>query len=272
MKRALGSLVVAIILVGTSACGSSPSTTKPSVAHQSADTRALAAPPTVGACRNLTFAAAAASSNSTPVVPCTTTHTAVTVAVGSLVDKNHPTLTNVNSPAVQQRLAVTCPTTVKAYAGGGRNTFELSLVKAVWFLPTQAQFDAGAHWYRCDLIALSSANQLAPLAGKMRRALDPARALNRWGLCSNAAPSASNYRWAACAQRHRWRAVAVVNLPRKAVFMSKSAGAAAVKDCGTIAANDAAGKLKYTWSFEWPNRQQWQAGQRYGWCWLPKSN
>ena len=36
-----------------------------------------------------------------------------------------------------------------------------------------------------------------------------------------------------------------------------------------VASGRSNGSLKYTWSFEWPTRDQWDAGQRYGYCWVP---
>lgn len=271
-RNLLGSMIAGLVLMSAAACGSTATGSSSTNTHPSDRPTIAAQPPAVGACRNLTYHAAEANSDSTPTIPCTSQHTAVTVAVGSLVDKQHPTLTNVNSAAVQHRLIVTCKKDVNAYVGGGSKQYALSLVQAIWFLPTPEQIAAGAHWYRCDLVVLAGESRLAPLPNKMRNALTPSRALNRWGTCGNAAPSSPKFRRVLCSAPHKWRAVAVVDVPRKSAYLARPTGANASKKCGTIAANNAAGALRYTWSFQWPNKQQWQAGQRYGLCWLPKRN
>lgn len=271
-KRLLGTVVAATILLSATACGSTPTKTPPPTPQAANTSHTAPQAPVVGACRNLSFAAAASTSDDTTPVPCASHHTAVTVTVGSLVDKKHPTFTDVNSPAIQQRLAVACPRAVKAYAGGSAETFKLSLVQALWFLPTPTQIADGARWYRCDMVVLAGPNQLATLTGRMRNMLAPPHALNRWGTCGQVAPSSPKFRHELCSAKHKWRAIAIVTLPQKSRYLAKAATASATKSCGTIAASNAAGALKYTWSFEWPNKQQWQAGQRYGLCWLPRSN
>lgn len=272
MKATLKRIAVAAVVLGVSACGSTAAKSPATSTHPSGAPRTISTEPTTGACRNLSFSAAESNSDATPVVPCTGIHTAVTVAVGSLIDKQHPTITNVSSPAIQQRLISTCKQDVMKYVGGSNQTYALSLVQAIWFLPTAKQFAAGAHWYRCDLVVLAGQSRLAPLPAKARGLLARPHALNRWGTCSNASPSSPKFRLQLCGAKHRWRAVAMMPVPRKSIYLSKAVGAEALKNCGKIAANNSTGKLKYTWTFEWPNKQHWQAGQRYGLCWLPKSN
>lgn len=261
-------LLACMILVIVTACGNA---TPPKPPKASAPLPPPAAP-IVGTCRDLTFAAAAAASDSTPTIPCSTTHTAVTVAVGTLVDQAHLKTLNINAPAVQQRLAVSCPKAVEAYSGGRGRIFDLSQIQALPFVPTPAQIARGANWYRCDMVVLAAPNTLALVTGSMRHALNPAHALDRWGICGTAAPSSKSFRRVVCSAHHSWRAIALVDLPRKAAYLGASTSRAASLACRKIAAKLAHGALKYSWSFEWPNKQQWQAGQRFGLCWLPRSH
>jgi hypothetical protein len=39
--------------------------------------------------------------------------------------------------------------------------------------------------------------------------------------------------------------------------------------CGDVARARAADPLDFTWSQEVPTREQWDAGQHYGICWVP---
>ena len=72
-----------------------------------------------------------------------------------------------------------------------------------------------------------------------------------------------------CRRKHAWRAVDTAAIDRSARYLGARATAAGDAACKDVAAARANGALKYTWSFEWPTRDQWTAGQRYGFCWVP---
>lgn len=266
LTRVLALAGASLVLAG---CGSSASTGAGPTASASAKPPAA---PTVGACRLLAFKDASAQTNDLPPVPCSAPHTAITVDVGSLVDAKHPTLTNVNAPEVQHRLAVSCPTAAQKYLGASENTLRLSQVVPIWFLPTPAQIEAGAHWYRCDVVVLARPNELGDLPATMSGALAQPQALNDWGTCANVAPASQDFRRQLCRDPHHWRAVSVVEVPAATKYLDKAAGADASKQCGEVAKSLADNPQKFSWSFEWPNQQQWQAGQRFGLCWLPESD
>ena len=265
--RALRALLVCAILVIVAACG----TVAP---HKAAKPKPTPPPPAplVGTCRTLTFAAAAAASDSTATVPCTQKHTAITVSVGTLVDPAHLKRLDINAPAVQQRLAVSCPKAVQAYVGRSGPTFDLSQIQALAFVPTPGQIARGANWYRCDMVVLAGPSALAAVTGTMRNALVPSRALDRWGTCGTTTPSAKTFKRVICSTRHSWRAIAVINIPKSSGYLAKTTSTAAGLACRKIATKAAHGALKYSWSFEWPNKQQWLAGQRFGLCWLPRAH
>ena len=46
----------------------------------------------------------------------------------------------------------------------------------------------------------------------------------------------------------------------------KGAGQTVCADAARAIASDA---LDYEWGYEWPTKDQWQAGQTYGRCWSP---
>lgn len=263
-------LIVAVTALSVlTACG----TAKAPTTHPSSPSpvRNTPATPQSGTCHALTFTTALGSSDPTPSVACTQTHTAVTVAVGTLADPSQAP-TDINSASVQQRLAVDCPKAVHTYVGGDDTTFDLSMIQAVWFIPTTTEIARGATWYRCDLVVVSGTNQLAPLPPTMQNALAAPNALNQWGICGTAAPSDKAFARILCSTPHTWRAVSLVQLPPTAGYLDKTVAANASNSCRDVASKAAKGALKFTWSFEWPNEQKWQAGQRYGWCWLPSTS
>ncbi|MGN6161261.1 MAG: septum formation family protein [Marmoricola sp.] len=209
-QRGWAILVAAIAVIAT-ACGGPK-------AHPAPKPKPTPPPaaPAVGACRNLTFASAAAASDDTPTVPCTSRHTAITVAVGTLVAKSQVKHLDINAPAVQQLLAVSCPHAVETYTGARAGIFDLSQIQAIPFVPTPTQIARGANWYRCDLVVLAAPNTLARVLGTMHLALKPARALDRWGTCGNTSPSSASFRRELCSRPQHWRAVSQVSLPKNA--------------------------------------------------------
>jgi hypothetical protein len=227
------------------------------------------APPRVGSCHRLSFAGATAPTDDEPAVPCTRSHTSVTIHVGRLDPLADGHLLAVDSREAQAVLAKRCPRTMAPYVRGSEKQRRLSRFAVVWFGPTVEEADRGARWYRCDLVALGGDNQLAPLARRMRGVLDRSGALDRWGTCGTAAPDAERFTRVICSRHHRWRAVDVVALPDHATFLGKKATAGANDRCQAVAADRAGTALKFSWSFEWPTRQQWKDGRRYGFCWLP---
>jgi hypothetical protein len=147
----------------------------------------------------------------------------------------------------------------------------LSRVEAVWFRPSLEQADAGADSFRCDVVVVSKEGTLLELPRTMKGALDASNALDEFGTCGTAAPDAKSFQRVVCSEKHSWRAVDVVDLPRDAHYLAKDVTATGDGACKDVASERANGALKYTWSFEWPTRAQWQTGQRYGYCWVPEA-
>ena len=272
MRARLGTSVVVLLTV-LAACSSE----KPQAADEPSKTASASssapAPvrPQVGACHRLTFDEAADPVDSGSSVPCGRPHTAQTIKVGTIADLSDGHLLAVDSPAVRSRLAKACPPALPHWVGGDQTTQRLSRLEAVWFGPSLAQADAGADWFRCDVVGLRTGGELITLPRKIKGVLDAPDALDTYGTCGTAAPDAKGFERVICSERHSWRAVDVVDLPASTKYLDKGAAATGDSACKDVAAQRANGALKYTWSFEWPTRVQWKAGQRYGYCWVPEA-
>jgi len=262
-------VVVLALAFVASACSSDdepeaePTTSTPTVA---------AVPPPAPprrACYDLDFDEALQASSAAGPVPCSARHTAATIRVGTIQPVRDGHLLAVDSDTVQQQIARRCRTRLAAHVGGDEETRRLSRLTAVWFSPTLAQSDRGARWYRCDLVALAGRERLAPLPRSTKDLLAADDALERFGTCGTASPAAKRFQRVICSQRHSWRARATIDLPTGAKYLGKAAGAAADSACRDIEARLASDILELRWSFEWPTREQWSAGQRYGYCWTP---
>lgn len=274
-RRTTTSLLLAATLAATlAACSSGDdgdTADRPSAGASVASAPPAPAAPKVGSCHELTLDEATEPVDTGPAVPCARPHTSQTTKVGKLAALADGHLLAVDSPTVQKRLAQVCPPSLGAFAGGDQTTQRLSRLEVVWFAPSLEEADAGADWFRCDVVGLRKEGELITLPRRMKGVLDQPDALDRFGTCGTAAPSAKNFQRVVCSERHRWRAVDDIDLPQKARHLAKDVGATADAQCKDVASERANGALQYTWAFEWPTRAQWDAGQRYGYCWVPES-
>jgi hypothetical protein len=274
MTRLLGTTFVLVVLVGGLAGCSSA---KPEAAEEpSGGASATSAPPpptppTVGSCHALTLDQATDPVDPEESVPCGQKHTAVTFKVGKLQALDDGHLLAVDSPTVRARLAKSCPPALPKFLGGDQTAQRLSRLEAVWFGPSLEQADAGADWYRCDVVGLRKEGALIELPKKMNGALDAPGALDTYGTCGTAAPDAKTFQRVVCSEKHSWRAVDDIDLPADTKYLARDAAAAGDSACKDVASSRADGALKYTWSFEWPTRAQWATGQRWGYCWVPEA-
>ena len=80
-------------------------------------------------------------------------------------------LVAVDSTRVQQQVARVCPRKLAAFLGTTDDALRLTMLRAVWFTPSVEQSDAGANWYRCDVVAVAGDNRLAKMRGTLKGAL-----------------------------------------------------------------------------------------------------
>jgi Septum formation len=265
--------IVLLLLTALAGCSSSESTSPDTPAGGASASSAPPPPaaPTVGECHALTLDEATDPVDSGHSVPCRSAHTSQTFKVGKISALADGHLLAVDSPTVRARIAKACPPALPDFVGGDQTSQRLSRLEAVWFGPSLEQADAGADSFRCDVVGLRKEGSLISLPRKVKGVLDAADALDRFGTCGTAAPDAKSFQRVVCSERHSWRAVDVVDLPASTRYLAKDAAATGDSACKDVAAERANGALKYTWSFEWPTRVLWKAGQRYGYCWVPET-
>lgn len=276
MNRRAQVLAPVALLVALTGCSGAdapePSPTPPttSSATTSAPPTASAAPrPGDRSCYALDFKQAVAPTNSAKPVDCGSEHTAMTYEVGTLDTVVDGHLLAVDSRQVQEQVATACPRELSRFLGGTPDALHLSTLRPVWFTPTVAESDAGADWYRCDVIALATDGELAPLTGRLAGVLAKPEGRDRYGMCGTAEPGTPDFSRVVCSQDHSWRAVRTVELPDgkyPGEDAAREAGQQPCEDAGREAASDS---LNFQWGYEWPTEKQWDAGQTYGLCWIP---
>lgn len=239
-----------------------------------AEIEAVATQPEPGACYRLTLTEALAPSSAKKAVSCRRRWTARTIHVGRLDTAADGHLLAVDSARAQQRMAEQCPRWLTDYLGGTVAQLRLTVFRAVWFTPTLTESDAGADWFRCDLLALARPGELALLSGNLKGVLRDAELSAAYALCGTSRPGAPEFQRVRCAEEHTWRAVGSVDLDEASYPGPRAARLAGEQRCLEEARRVSADALDFQWGFEWPTRAQWagvngQPGQRYGVCWAP---
>jgi hypothetical protein len=256
------------VLVLTGCSGDKPDSAPP---PSPTSVPTAAPPPKADICHQLGYAAAARATGGGKKVPCGQGHTAITYYVGSYQPIQDGHLLAVDSTHVQAQLAEHCPAELATYLGTDQENLRLSRLEAVWFGPSLKQTARGAHWFRCDVVAPMSEDQLETLPGNLKGALADGDARDKWGICGSASPSKAGFTRVACDQKHAWRAIRTVDITATR-YLAKAATAAGNSTCKDAASMKADGALKYTWSFQWPSKVEWNSGRRYGYCWIPDAN
>lgn len=235
-------------------------------------------PPQKGTCRTMTYAQAVAPVDTSTPAGCRSAHTAETFATGQLRTIRAGHLIAVDSPTVQRQVARTCPQRLRQYVGGTEEDVRLSMLRTVWFTPTVEESDAGATWFRCDVVVLAGEDGLAEVRGRLDDVLATQEGRDRLGMCGTAEPGAPDFRRTVCRAPHTWRAIATVDLlPATAAPAGRAAaypGRRVVREAGQQVCDErgqevAADALDYQWGYEWPTAAQWDTGQTYGRCWAP---
>ncbi len=222
--------------------------------------------PKVGDCHALSFRQAVAVVGRTEPVACRRPHTAQTFFVGRLrLETPAGKTRRVDSDAAQRQARTTCLARLPRHLGVGARELRLTMAQAVWFTPSPNRAEAGADWFRCDVVAVAAPRQLQQLP-RQTKGWGDAPVL---GMCATAAPGTPGFRRVGCGSKHAWQALATVDIPGRKLPAQPAVAARMESPCGDVARARADDPLDFTWTQEIPTREQWDAGQRYGICWVP---
>lgn len=263
--------VLLLLLSGCSGGDDDSSSPSPSASRASEKAEPPKPPrrPQVGDCYRLTFDEALAPTAPTQRVRCGRKPTAITFHVGKVERNRTGRPRPVDSVRVQRQVARACPERLANFLGAEPDQVRRSLVRAIWFTPTLEQADAGADWFRCDVVAAGPGRTFMVLPRRMAGAFADDALREKFALCATGKPGTKSFTRVTCSAPHAWRAAATVDIAGDD-YPGKDAIAAAMDDPCSDAATDAASNpLDVRWSQEGPTRAQWRGGQRYGICWVP---
>lgn len=202
-------------------------------------------------------------------VDCAKPHATQTYRVGTVDNLVGGHLVAIDSERVQDDVADRCPDLLPGFVGGTEDDLRLSMLRAVWFTPTVEESDAGADWFRCDVVAVGGTEELARVTGSLKGVLDTPEGRDQWGMCGTSSPDDDGFERVPCGGPHSWRAFTVIDLEGEQYPGAANIREAAEGPCEDAAAAEAADPLDYEYAYEGPTKAQWQLGERFIRCWAP---
>ncbi len=233
-----------VLLVACAAAGAAP-----------APAQATAPPPPrVGSCYTYTFAQAQVLSLAAAPVPCRGNHTAVTYFVGRLTG---PAAAGPVITALAVRSAANVCTVRQLSVLGPRVLLTRSDPFNA-FMPTNAQWTAGARWFRCDAVLYASDTSLQRIPANFVRRIRTTSGVNAYRACLTAAGKK-----VPCSRPHTYAASTYSSLgSRTAAYPGdRTVKARAIAACRRLLPRN--GRRIYV---EWPTAHAWSIGRRYVQC------
>jgi hypothetical protein len=225
-----------------------------------------AAAPDIGACRLLSPEDVAQPSNDTEPVSCDEAHTAQTIAVASLPSEfDHAAYDDDKVAAYAFR---TCTSDFIDFTGADESLAMRTILSWAWFRPDKAAWEAGARWYRCDVIGGGDQIRTYVDLPQTTKGLLLGRPHDHWMVCAQGATVSGSVK-VPCSEKHDWRAVTTIVLgsagdpypgdravqERTRDFCSKSVGAWLDYP------------VDYDYGYSWFHEPEWAAGNRRSVCW-----
>lgn len=281
--RGLGGVLLATTLLAGGCSGdpgpgaerqspTTPARSAPSRAVPSPTSSEPPSPTPERACYRLGFEELPEPTSSADPVDCSDRHNAQTIHVGEFDTVVDGHAVSIDSEHARRQLMRECPRQLARFLGGTAEERRLSRFEVVWFSPTLPEADSGAEWFRCDVVALAGNERLFRLEPppRLRGVLDGDDALSTYGLCGTAAPGAADFSRVICGRPHAWRAISTIPLAGGRDYPGQAeVRRAGDEACRDQARNLAEDPLRFRYGWEWPTSAQWDAGQHYGYCWIP---
>lgn len=227
---------------------------------------ASTAPPEVGACRLLTPDDVAVPTNDTPPVPCVDRHTAETFEVGDLPTDLHDL--EADDPAIGAWVFRTCSDSFVSFLRADESEAMRTVLSWVWFRPGEPAWEAGARWYRCDVVGggeqLTDYRALPETAEGLLEDIPP----DEWMVCAAGRTLTSGPK-VPCSEPHRWRAVTTIKVgePGDPYPGERAVGATSRDFCSDSVGAWLGYPTSYDFGFTDFGEAEWQAGNRRSVCW-----
>lgn len=255
--------LLATLVLLLSACSEPAAPVQPGADPEQVDAVEV---PELGACRLLDLDDVAAPTNATPVVGCSSPHTAETYAVGELPDELRDAA--YDAPEVGLFAYRTCDAGLQKFLGADDSQSMRTILSWAWFRPSEKAWADGARWYRCDVIG--GGEQSAELVSLPRtaRGILSGRPDDRWVACVEG-PSVAGSVKIPCTQPHDWRAVTTIKLGEPAdTYPGDRLSEVRSRDfCKKSVQAYLNYPPRFDFGYTWFHRVEWEAGNRRSVCW-----
>ena len=222
--------------------------------------------PDLDACRMLSPDDVSHPSNSTDPVSCDQPHTAQTYAVGSLpATFAHASYDDVGVRAYAYQ---TCSRRFITFTGADESLAMRSILSWAWFRPSRAAWDAGARWYRCDVIGGGDQTRAYVDLPARTKGLLLGRPKDEWMVCAQGATVSGSVK-VPCTEKHDWRAVTTIVLGSSGdTYPGDRAVQARTRDfCSKSVGAWLDYPVDYDFGYSWFHVAEWNAGNRRSVCW-----
>jgi hypothetical protein len=247
-------LVVLVALLGLAGCGeeeAGPVTTDA---------------PADGACRVLDAEDVALPSNDTPAVDCTEPHTAETFEV----DELPADLQDLDPDAreIGAFVYTSCSRSFQRFLEADDSAVMRTVVSWAWFRPSDEAWDAGARWYRCDVVGggeqLTDYRDLPETAKGLLEGMPP----DEWMVCATGRTVDGSPK-VPCSEPHTWRAVTTIKVGEAD---EEYPGDRIVEVTTRDYCSDSVGAwlgypASYDFGYTFFRQAEWEAGNRRSVCW-----
>ncbi len=228
--------------------------------------------PELGACRLLTPEDVNdRPANATETVDCSAKHTAETFAIGELpaefddADYHDDDLGSYALEVCSQKFA--------KFVGAADESYVLrASVTWAWFRPSEAAWEKGARWYRCDVVGGTTASTSYQALPETAEGLLLGRPDDRWFICADG-PSVAESEKVPCSEPHTWRAVTTIKLgePDDDYPGDRLVEVRSRDYCSRSISAWLNYPARYEFGFTFFNEAHWEAGNRRSVCWAQTS-
>lgn len=255
IPRALAALAGTALLLGVlSACG------------EDAPEDVSAEPPENGLCRLLDADDVARPSNDSDPVDCADRHTAETFLVADFPEDLHDL--DADDPELGAHVYSECAPAFARFLGADESAVMRTIVSWAWFGPSEPQWEAGARWFRCDVVGggeqLTDYRALPETAEGLLEGMPP----DQWMVCATGR-SVDGSPKVPCSEPHTWRAVTTIKVGEPG---EDYPGDRVVEVTTRDYCSDSVGAwlgypASYDFGYTFFREAEWEAGNRRSVCW-----
>jgi hypothetical protein len=252
-----------VLLLALTGCSSASGGADRTPTRSAAEARR---PPALGACRSLEPHDIDQASNGSRTVACSRPHTAQTFAVGTFPAA--VAAKGMRSAALGAYVYRRCHPRFQRFLGADQSLVLRSTLTWAWFRSSTADWKAGGHTWRCDVVGGGEQSKAFVTLPRTARGLLLGKPADRWLVCVDG-PTVSGSVKIPCSRSHTWRAVTTVVLGQPGdPYPGDRLSEVRTRDyCSGSVGAWMNYPVDYDYGYTWFHQAEWKAGNRRSICW-----